>query len=117
MRKRFDPTRRAAILKSCNYGCEMCGIPQRIPDRRMNIHHITYERLGRERRSDVLALCPRCHGIRHQRMILLGNWLAQSDDPIPSIREVAYHQGLTFTESRIAVERAIMEIEKIKVLS
>lgn len=27
----------------------------------LQLHHITYERLGREALSDLTALCPKCH--------------------------------------------------------
>ena len=27
----------------------------------MNLHHLTYERLGRENISDLRVLCPDCH--------------------------------------------------------
>ena len=42
--------------------CEACGKPW-APGRRLELHHLTYERLGCELRSDVMFLCPDCHCI------------------------------------------------------
>ena len=39
-------------------GCERCGSVKQL-----EIHHITYERLGRELDSDLLVLCPGCHSV------------------------------------------------------
>jgi 5-methylcytosine-specific restriction endonuclease McrA len=40
--------------------CQQCG-----SRRRLTVHHLTYRRLGRERRSDVAVLCWPCHQARH----------------------------------------------------
>ena len=32
---------------------------------RLDVHHLTYERLGRERPADLIALCRRCHDRVH----------------------------------------------------
>jgi hypothetical protein len=49
--------------------CEDCGITEemalRYYGKTLQIHHLTYENLGRERSEDVLLLCPRCHSLRH----------------------------------------------------
>lgn len=37
--------------------CERC----KKKSRRLEVHHLTYERLGRERDEDLQALCPSCH--------------------------------------------------------
>jgi len=34
---------------------------------RLEVHHLTYERLGRERPDDLLVLCERCHSLEHGR--------------------------------------------------
>ena len=31
----------------------------------LNVHHLTYERLGREKKSDLVVLCRDCHAIEH----------------------------------------------------
>jgi len=43
-------------LKQAGYKCEACG--QKV---KLDIHHLTYERLGKERLSDLQALCRSCH--------------------------------------------------------
>lgn len=37
--------------------CEWC----KRNSKRLQVHHLTYQRLGRELSSDVMALCPGCH--------------------------------------------------------
>lgn len=43
--------------------CHRCG-KRRC---RLELHHKTYERLGRERMSDLIALCEDCHHAAHAR--------------------------------------------------
>lgn len=40
--------------------CVLCGTPDDI-----HLHHTTYARLGRERLTDVIPLCSRCHVMAH----------------------------------------------------
>lgn len=49
----------AASVKTAALGvCQMCGEA----DTPLDVHHVTYERRGgRERASDLIALCHRCH--------------------------------------------------------
>lgn len=48
---------REDVLREVRFRCEACSIFCHD----LTIHHLTYERLGRERREDVIALCPACH--------------------------------------------------------
>ena len=43
-------------LKEAGYKCERCGAKESL-----DIHHLTYARLGHERMSDLQALCRPCH--------------------------------------------------------
>jgi hypothetical protein len=52
--------RRLWILQTLGR-CENCH-RQRRP---LTIHHLTYQRLGHERRTDIQVLCWRCHRNRH----------------------------------------------------
>jgi hypothetical protein len=45
----------ARTMERAGHTCEICGSEAR------NVHHLTYERLGGERISDLLALCRQCH--------------------------------------------------------
>ena len=49
-------TKRRTILKRAGYKCRKCG-------RRAatQVHHETYKRIGRERLSDLTAVCGGCH--------------------------------------------------------
>jgi 5-methylcytosine-specific restriction endonuclease McrA len=53
--------RRRAIRRA-GRRCQRCGA--RGP---LDVHHLTYRRLGRERPGDLLAVCERCHGVLHGR--------------------------------------------------
>lgn len=43
-----------------DYTCQDCGADGWV------VHHLTYERLGRERMSDLVTLCMGCHAARHK---------------------------------------------------
>ena len=49
--------RRADALQRARYRCNRCG------DLAEQVHHRTYERLGREHDADLEALCIPCHKI------------------------------------------------------
>jgi 5-methylcytosine-specific restriction endonuclease McrA len=50
---------RAAADGACAH-CDATGM-------QLDIHHRTYERLGRESAWDLIALCPACHAAAHGR--------------------------------------------------
>lgn len=50
---------RRAVLKRAGGKCERCGMPFR--DGLLQIHHLTYDRIGAEKQGDLQALCFRCH--------------------------------------------------------
>lgn len=51
--------KRANKLKA-NPRCEMCDGKQGL-----QVHHLNYERFGRERWGDVITLCRSCHVVEH----------------------------------------------------
>jgi len=53
---------RKAKLKQAGYRCEKCGAKERL-----DIHHLTYARLGHERMSDLKTLCRGCHTVQHNK--------------------------------------------------
>ena len=54
--------RRERTLLLAGYTCQRCGRAKAT-----DAHHLTYDRLGRERDGDLLALCEPCHGALHGR--------------------------------------------------
>ncbi|KKK81746.1 hypothetical protein LCGC14_2810350 [marine sediment metagenome] len=52
--------RKAARLKRKRKCCEVCG-----RGNRLHVHHLTYERIGQERPSDLIVLCEDCHEGHH----------------------------------------------------
>lgn len=53
-------TRKAALGRA-RYQCSSCGAT-----RRLQVHHLTYQRLGRERDEDLRVLCEDCHHQEHE---------------------------------------------------
>ena len=51
---------RERCLRRSGGRCELCG-----QDRYLEVHHLTYERAGRERLGDLQVLCRRCHERAH----------------------------------------------------
>ena len=50
--------RRIRALHLANNRCQVCGEPGKL-----EVHHVTYERLGHEWDSDLLAVCKQCHRV------------------------------------------------------
>lgn len=55
--------RRAERLRFAGHRCEVCNAGGRL-----EVHHRTYERLGRELMTDLVALCRECHRLFSDRM-------------------------------------------------
>lgn len=50
--------KRKKALARAGYECEACNANENL-----EVHHLTYERFGYERQSDLKVLCKRCHEI------------------------------------------------------
>jgi hypothetical protein len=48
-------------LAATGFCCDGCGAKTGL-----EIHHLTYSRVGRERMDDLMTLCRSCHGISHK---------------------------------------------------
>ena len=53
-----------SVLRRAGGKCEGCGSPGRWPDN-LAIHHCTYARWGFEEPQDLMALCRKCHTLKH----------------------------------------------------
>lgn len=53
--------KRARALERAGYKCQVCN-----DDRHLEVHHRTYERLGKERVMDLTVLCRECHHYFHE---------------------------------------------------
>lgn len=49
--------------KEQNYKCEICGVEVK---KGFNIHHKSYEHLGKERMNELLFVCKDCHKVVHK---------------------------------------------------
>ena len=56
---RWEYVRRCALNRS-KYDCKKCGHRDAL-----DVHHLSYERLGNERDEDLIVLCRRCHKDLH----------------------------------------------------
>jgi ssDNA-binding Zn-finger/Zn-ribbon topoisomerase 1 len=56
---KWRETRRAA-LRRAGHACQVCN-----RGKRLQVHHRTYERVGREAEGDLTVLCKDCHEIFH----------------------------------------------------
>lgn len=57
--------RRAAAIRKANGICECCEYFSAT-----QAHHVTYERIGQEHESDLIAVCSFCHGLMHGKYAL-----------------------------------------------
>ncbi len=53
--------RRAVALKIADHKCMICYSSENL-----SVHHRTYERLGREKMTDLVVLCWPCHDLFHR---------------------------------------------------
>ena len=54
---------KSKVIKRAKYKCEGCG-----EDHRLEVHHLTYDRIGDELMIDLAALCNYCHGKVHGKI-------------------------------------------------
>lgn len=59
-----------AAKARAGYRCERCGRSHL--SARLAVHHLTYERLGRERPEDLQVLCFECHQIADEERAIKG---------------------------------------------
>lgn len=54
--------KRLQVIQRAGGTCERCGKWAIV-----NVHHLTYERVGDEELSDLIGVCPRCHEELHDQ--------------------------------------------------
>lgn len=64
--------RRKQALDKAKNRCERCG---EVPDKPLHVHHKSYDRLGREKASDLEVVCYKCHHYEHEGVIQADNHL------------------------------------------
>lgn len=90
-------TRRNRVLKLTGFRCERCGAK-----RELQVHHKTYERLGREPDDDLEVLCPDCHRGHHLQ------------HPAENIRLYLKIAGEVVRENPFAVSADMSEAFKVR---
>lgn len=58
-------SKRKEIIAERSGVCQKCKI--KIPEGKMHVHHLTYERIGDELATDLMLLCEDCHNAIHRR--------------------------------------------------
>lgn len=61
--ERWQATRRRMMASKKVYRCYVCRSTERL-----DLHHKTYKRIGRERLADLVWLCRACHQEAHARL-------------------------------------------------
>lgn len=59
--------KRLDALDAADHKCNGCGA-----DDALQVHHLTYERLGFERLTDLMVLCEQCHALEHGKSMRAG---------------------------------------------
>lgn len=88
--------------------CYMCGAPQDV-----ELHHMTYERLGHEYDDDLEPLCSNCHGALHRLKGELSYISSNIEDGARQIREeyLAKAQEEIRRRTELYMERQTARIE------
>jgi len=60
MRSKQWRARRDTAIMRAGYRCCVCGRVH-MDTRKLQVHHKTYDRLGKERAEDLMVMCRRCH--------------------------------------------------------
>lgn len=71
---------RQVKLKETSHKCEGCSNVSHL-----QIHHLTYKRIGHERMSDLMVLCDKCHAQVHEM------WRKMPKFTVPQIRHCILH--------------------------
>lgn len=87
--------------------CQDCG-----KKTRLDVHHLTYARLGEELDADLMALCRTCHRARHAPLAKQRKHRGRRhiDDRINDVERRALLTDIEFAQemARIAIARAAM---------
>ncbi len=79
----WQRTRRWALDRAGNK-CQLCK-----SDRKLDVHHNDYSRLGKEEPSDIIVLCNDCHGHHHRIEKLTEDTFKLKDKPgTPFYKEI-----------------------------
>ena len=67
---------RPCCFQRAGYRCQAMvinasGDPERCPRKATEVHHLTYDRVGRERPEDLMAVCSQHHRVLHNKPLAL----------------------------------------------
>jgi 5-methylcytosine-specific restriction endonuclease McrA len=93
--------KREESLRLHDFTCGDCG--KRLFGA-LDVHHLTYRRLGNERMSDLLPLCHGCHNLRHKRKIRVRRKRER-----PTLRELGLNPRAIGTNPRVSKSAKFFE--------
>jgi len=59
---------RESKLKETEYKCEKCGVSKY--SKKLEVHHLHYQTMGRERMCDLMVLCQECHRLADSERVI-----------------------------------------------
>lgn len=62
--EKWQEKRKERLLQD-GYRCQLCGT-----GKNLEVHHVTYERIGNEKISDLVTLCNNCHQFVHKKDLM-----------------------------------------------
>lgn len=77
--------RRLKVLEAAGFRCQTCNAPAQ--KMMLDVHHRTYERVGKEESGDLVALCRKCHQVIHRAVGIHGE-MEPLDEPETSAEEM-----------------------------
>lgn len=92
--------------------CYLCGDTQWL-----ELHHVTYERLGKELQTDVVYLCRDCHELVHQKTqsgIEAKTWINPVTKPAPKRKEKDMVWGVEASNEFIEPPKPIKKSKRKK---
>lgn len=90
---------RRRVLKRAKRQCEDCGAKACL----LEVHHLTYERFGREELDDLRVVCQPCHSWRHKRRRMPKQLRARLQ--ITAVRDATWDEQYGAIRRRLEIER------------
>ena len=101
-RKRFNRKRIART-------CFVCGVG-RAKGSTLDVHHLTYARIGREQTSDLVALCRNHHKLVHENhKMMVATKQSGEAFAAPGFKKASIHSATIYTKREYERERSSRE--------
>lgn len=88
---------RESKLTTAGYKCEKCG--KDAIDANLEVHHLTYDRIGKERFGDLQVLCRNCHKATHDNGFIPIKTISDDEVDRKTAADIMGLLGMTFDEA------------------